>query len=471
MSLVFRPFTFIGLSLVILSSLFYTSCKTQLPGHNIKVKITGVTDSVCYLANYYGEKQYYKDTANFNQDGYLVFKGSDTLPGGVYSIIIPGGKYFEFIINEQHFTLETDTSNFVKNMKIDGSKENELFFNYLNLVGESQIKSKEINEKKEELGTDKDSIAIYDEILSNLRTNVDKVREDIINNNEGFFISAMFKAMNDPVIPEFPALPNGDRDSISTYQYYKTHFLDNIDLGDVRLLRSPILHKKVMRYIEKVVPQDPDSISVAIDIVLSKAIVDPDVFKYFVVKFGTKYEKSKAMGMDAVFVHMAFNYYLTDKVTWVDSTQLATIKERATILKPLLLGKKINNLVLADASGNDVSLYDIKSKYTVLWFWDPDCGHCKKATPKLKEIYEKYSREDLEVYAVGIMPEIEDWNDFIQENELNWINVNDVKRTVDLRKKFDIYSTPVVFVLDDHMKIVAKRITIESLGEIMNQIL
>ena len=130
MSLVFRPFTFIGLSLVILSSLFYTSCKTQLPGHNIKVKITGVTDSVCYLANYYGEKQYYKDTANFNQDGYLVFKGSDTLPGGVYSIIIPGGKYFEFIINEQHFTLETDTSNFVKNMKIDGSKENELFFNY-----------------------------------------------------------------------------------------------------------------------------------------------------------------------------------------------------------------------------------------------------------------------------------------------------------------------------------------------------
>ena len=54
---------------------------------------------------------------------------------------------------------------------------------------------------------------------------------DIINNNEGFFISAMFKAMNDPVIPEFPALPNGDRDSISTYQYYKTHLilLSNLD--------------------------------------------------------------------------------------------------------------------------------------------------------------------------------------------------------------------------------------------------
>src|SRR5437016_5569699 len=45
-------------------------------GHyRIKVKINGVKDSACYLANYYGDKQYLKDTAMADKNGNLVFEG------------------------------------------------------------------------------------------------------------------------------------------------------------------------------------------------------------------------------------------------------------------------------------------------------------------------------------------------------------------------------------------------------------
>ena len=150
---------------------------------------------------------------------------------------------------------------------------------------------------------------------------------------------------------------------------------------------------------------------------------------------------------------------------------MAKIEERANILYPLQIGKKAKNLVLKDINGIHRSIYEIESKFTVLWFWDPDCGHCKKSTPKLLETYNRLNRKDVEIYAVGIMSELDDWKAFINENNLNWINVNDVERKADLRKTYDIYSTPVVFLLDKDKKIIAKKVTVESLSDILDQVI
>ncbi|NQY12125.1 MAG: DUF5106 domain-containing protein [Flavobacteriales bacterium] len=460
-------------SLCLVAAFSFIGCESNLPGHKIKIKVTGVNDTICFLANYYGTKQYYKDTAVVNEDGYAVFEGTDTLPGGVYSIILPGTRYFEFIIDDQHFTLETDTADYVSNMKVTGSKDNELFYKYLNLIKVKQVESKEIKDRITALEETHDSTAIYNEMLVNIDTKVNDIRNDIIDEGGDMFVSAMFKTMRDPVIPDFLLLSNGRRDSIAEFNYYKSHFLDEVDLSDTRLLRSPVLHKRVIRYLDNVMIQKPDSLIKAIDLILEKTNGNYDTFKYFTSYLTNHYEKSKIMGMEAIFVHMAFKYYLTGQADWVDSTQLSKIEERATILRPLLLGNRVENLVLKDAIGMHRSIYEIKSDFTVLWFWDPDCGHCKEATPVLNDIYNKHSRKDFEVYAVGIMEEegLEKWQDFIDANNLNWINVNDIERKVDLRKKYDIYSTPVLFLLDKNKEIMAKRVTVESLGEILEQVI
>ena len=57
-------------------------------------------------------------------------------------------------------------------------------------------------------------------------------------------MAAIFKAQKDPVIPETPTLPNGRKDSLFSYRYYKDHFWDNIPPSDDRLLRTPIFHVK-----------------------------------------------------------------------------------------------------------------------------------------------------------------------------------------------------------------------------------
>src|SRR5215204_4953646 len=101
-------------------------------GYNVKVKVNGLRDSLCYLANYYGDKQYLKDSSKADASGTIVFKGAEKLPGGIYMIVLPGKKYFELIIDkEQVFSVETDTMEYVKHMKVSGSNENKLFYDYL----------------------------------------------------------------------------------------------------------------------------------------------------------------------------------------------------------------------------------------------------------------------------------------------------------------------------------------------------
>ena len=211
----------------------------------------------------------------------------------------------------------------------------------------------------------------------------------------------------------------------------------------------------------------PDSINAAADYLVELARPNSEVFKFVVWWITNTYETSNIMGMDAVFVHMADKYYTAEQAFWVDSTGLAKIQDRARTLKPLLLGQKAKNLVLEDTSGVYRSLNDVKSPYTILIFWDPDCGHCQKAMPKLKDLYDKFKIKGVQVYAVDDAVEEEKWKKYIREHNLNWINVADLQTHNNFRHDYDLTSTPQIFLLDDTKTIIAKRIDVETLGDLL----
>lgn len=145
------------------------------------------------------------------------------------------------------------------------------------------------------------------------------------------------------------------------------------------------------------------------------------------------------MGMDAVFVHLVEKYYMTNQAYWMDSTQLRKITERAMTMKPLLIGKRTWNLTLEDTNGVFHPLYDVKAKYTVLFFWDPDCGHCQKAIPKLVEVYDKYKSMGIEVYAACTETDVNKWKKMIRDKNLKWLNVADPNLHNNFRHSYKIY--------------------------------
>jgi len=457
-------------SVVLLSALFSSTLMLAQSKYKIKGHIEGLSDTSIYLANYYGDKQYLKDSAFADASGNVVFKGAEALPGGIYLFVFPNKTYFELLIDkEQHFTMECTMSESVSTMKVKGSTDNSLFYDYLRFISGCSREVEPLKAERKNLQDQQASTVTVDEKIKAIDTKVGDYKKKFINDYPGSMVAAIFKASEEPEVPELPLKADGTRDSAFAFFYYRDHYFDNLDLGDERLLRSPVYHSKLSFYLKNLMIQIPDSIIPYADMLVKRAAVNKETFKYMIWFLTNNYETSNIMGMDAVFVHLVKNYYTKDKAYWVDEATLFKIQDRARILEPILIGKKVKNLILQDSLENYQALYNVNADYTILYFWDPDCGHCKKATPKVKAYYDKVRNKGVQVFAVCTEVEMEKWKTFIRENNLDWINVADPKLKNNFRQEFDILTTPQIFILDKDKKIIAKKIDEDNMEKILDR--
>jgi len=338
---------------------------------------------------------------------------------------------------------------------------------------EQQKTMSEYQAKYKKVSTKLDSVKIMQEKIKELDKKVKNYWDVIIKDNPNSLLALIAKSMKNVEIPEFTVPTNTkNADSLKwvlSYKYNKDHYFDNLPLTDARLIRTPILEGRLNTFFDRVLIPTPDSITPEAIKIIEATKANKEVFQYMVTTLSNKFASSNIMGLDAVFVTLAEKYYLTGQAWWADKKLLDKIQEKVSALKPNLLGNQCPNLSLPDMSGIVRKISDIKTKITVVYFWDSSCSHCKKVTPELKKIYDKFKPKGLEVYAVytqGNQPEVVE---YINKNNLNWINVWDPAQNSNFRNLFDIYSTPVIYVLDKNKKIIGKRISEESLSQMLEQ--
>src|SRR6056297_1071154 len=356
-------------------------------------------------------------------------------------------------------------------MKISGSKENEAFKEYQEFMMSNNKKSSELQSRLKELDNSSDSAQLIRKELEQMSRTVKNKIDEYARAYDNSMFSVIINVVKNPEIPEIE-IPEGTNnpDSVRwfhSYNYNRQHYFDYIDFKDERFLYTPVFHNKVNTYFTKILIQDPDTINHYIDIVAAQAEGNDEMFQYLMRYFINTFQRSNIMGMDKVFVHVAENYYLTDKVDWVDENTLQRIKEQVAKLRFNLIGNKAQDLKMQTSTGEYASLLDIDAKFTILYFFEPDCGHCKKVTPKIKEIYADFDRSDLEVFAVYTQRDKDDWLEYINDNQLEWVNVWDPNNITNFRFFYNIYSTPTIYLLDKDKKIIAKRIGHESVRKII----
>ena len=465
---------------------------SQNKGFKIKMKIKGMSESPCYLINYFGNQRYYKDTANFNKDGLVVFEGKEPHHGGIYGVYTGSKLLFEIVINNESIVdLETDTVDCIANMVVKKSNENKVFFDHLKFITAKQKESEPLRKKASAKETSDKEKKSLNKQLEDIGKAVTAYRINIIEKYPKLFVSVIFKTMKEPEAPAYEEIESDSLRRLVRYEFVKNKFWDDVDFSDPRINYTPLYHNKIEKYFKSVVYPMPDSIIKEVDILVAKSKANDDIFKYTVHHLLSYYEKSKIMGMDAIFAHIGLNYYTHDLAFWADSTQIEKVQERSRKISPLLLGKQAINLSLLDTSGKKwVNMYtDLKAEYTVLVFWDPDCGHCKKELPKLSHYIDSIKTTvDIKVYSVSSHHSSE-WKKFIIDNKLDFVNVAVPKEVYEDQQKateyiikgytdlkslnynttYDIYTTPQIYLLDRSKKIIGKKLDTSLLKKVITK--
>lgn len=460
----------------VLLSLTTAFCFAQ-DGYEIKVTLKPFKNEWIYLGHYYGKQLPIIDSAKLNDESEAVFKGSKKLGGGIYLVGFPDRSHnFEILIDKnQKFSVVADTSNF-RNINFQNSPENTAFKEYQLFMTKNGTAIDSLFQLRK--GTSpQDSLKINAQINA-IDDKIRKHRTDIIAKDPDGLLASLLKAMKEPEVPKND--PASKNDSLFAYKYFKKHYWDGVNFWDDRLIRTPFFEGRIDRYMDQLVYPNADSVIKEMDYMLGFASINEEMQKFLLLKFVNRYLNQKYMWEDKVFVHLFEKYFSQKKYSWLNERGMKTITDRAYSLMANILGTEAADVELPDTAGKTTKLYSVQSPYTLVVIWDPTCGHCKETLPKLDSAY-RARWKNLGLHFFGLAKETEgkksDWTAFIRNYKLNeWTHVYYSKADDQARlgagipsysQLYDVQTFPTLYLLDKDKRIIAKKVALEQVSEIL----
>ncbi len=176
----------------------------------------------------------------------------------------------------------------------------------------------------------------------------------------------------------------------------------------------------------------------------------------------------------------------TDK-DLIDKT-LATLKETNPSYPPLLkyikdkeearaaaekvkIGSVAPHFSYPTPDGVMVSPEDYKGKLVIIDFWASWCGPCRNEIPHLKEVYEKYHEQGVEMLSVSIDKKESEWHKALAEEDMEWTQVLAPKAGKQTMKDYQFNGIPFIIILDKDGKIIAKNLRGKKIDEKLDELL
>ena len=474
----------------------FTSVISAQSKHEITIEIQGLKDTLVYLTIQEFENNLIKDTCKTIVNGKIVFKGNKKLETGIFALISQDKKkYFDFYVDENSQITKIKgvfEDPGIEKLSSNNTLQND-FFDYISYISTKRRDFDKAREAAKGMSkqdsTDlvqKKYIATNDEVILH--------EEQLGKQYPESFLSKLMELKKEYNYEKFASTYT---DKKLAYQSYKKAFWEGINLDDDSNIRNPFFVPKLKRYFTNIIDQTPDSVIVEVDKFLLKPKKESLIYKYLIAFFTNQYETSKILGQDKVFVHMSDAYFKTGKVSsFFEKYIIESVIRKADKVKPILIGSKAPNLYLTDIKDKDVilpmgfencktseeitqkyysnkpkieklfkELYAVNSEYIVLVFWDIDCGHCQKEIPKLKKVYDELISKNKNVKVVSVYTQhnAKGYQEYITKNDLNWINLYDGIHYNNIVEKYDVVTTPVIYVLDKNKTILAKKIGVEQI--------
>ncbi len=449
--------------------------------YRVQLKITDVKDSLVYLVHYYGKGRptiFITDSVKLDHNGNALFTSTDsTFVGGIYIILIADKERtnFEFLLNRgDDISITATKSKLPDGVKFKNSPENERFEEYVDYLKGFSAEQDKLKEELKTAKTTADTEVVRKKSIASSKK-LTTYRRDYVKAHPGSLLSVIFNAMETPEIPEGTHyLEDGKtKDSTYAYRYYKAHYWDGFNFRDDRLIYTPLYDPRIEEYMTKLVVPAIDSMEKECDFLLKKTEGTRDFFHYTLWWLTHNVENSKVMGMDEVFVYLVENYYMKGDAFWLTNDELQKYIKRAMDIAPNVIGNVAPEIKLPNiATKKDESLHAMKGKYSLVVFYSPNCGHCQHEMPSLDSLYENVLKaKGVKVYTVATEGDEKAITDFITKYKIDsWTNTWDPGHTSDYHSKFDVYSTPTIYLLDEKKIIRGKRLDHTNIGSVVEML-
>jgi thioredoxin-related protein len=446
--------------------LFYSNAQS----HKLKINTVGSANAhntlqaKAFLISYYVTKKNMVDTVSLKNNAF-EFILNDTLPEGLYQLMLytnrqdaSGQSYqpsFDVILNKQNveLNLNIDKTNSLEAITVVSSDANKHYHSFLQLNYLYQQKIKVIQGCMQQYPkADAENISKTDLFYTNLR----QQEQVLARQHQAFYKSYLTQNALPPLANEYikAQLPPSKQNVIPAPPILATQ----------ELKHSPFITQIVWNYLYHYKmdslnnQRQQQQLIKGLEKLMPNLLADKDLANQLIEYLSQSFEK---IGMTDLVLYLSERYLASQ--TCETPQQLYTLQEKINTLKLLQIGMQAPNIVM-DSIQTNSDLYHIASPYTLLLFWESNCSHCQQLVPELKDFYLKQSTKQLEILAISLDTNKDEYLSYIIKNNLSWINYADLKGwESSIIKQYAISGTPTMILLDKGKKIIAKPLTLTEL--------
>ena len=264
-----------------------------------------------------------------------------------------------------------------------------------------------------------------------------------------------------PKIFRMVTIPDSLTHANERTNYLLAHYWDNFDFSDTTYIHLPeITEQAFVDYINTFSLTDNHNINTSITMMLEQSIrKDPTnkVYSYFLNLYKKYlYDANSPMRNDEYYIPVV-DYILRDTIN-----DMAT-KERAKFSLMMMQKNRKGNVATDFSyilqSGKYGMLHQIKSEYTLLMFYNPDCHACSDIITYLKQskiINTLLAERQLNILAFYPDDDLDIWKKHLSDIPNTWINAYDVEQQVKNKLLYDLKAIPSLYLLDKEKRILLK---------------
>ena len=233
-----------------------------------------------------------------------------------------------------------------------------------------------------------------------------------------------------------------------------------LDFSDPSMMRSAVYDKAVMTFLRNIHASNEEQFVSASDSLLVYAGRDAECKAYMLDHLIDLYS---TYGPEMPLQYLIDRYVVSvEGIAALDPTLHAKVAE---ILK-VGVGADAPDVDLP-GPGGALALRSIveKNRYTALFYYSSTCEHCHAEMPGMKQVYTTFRSKGLEVIGIALDPDTTEFQKIISEKGLPWKCYSEFNGWGSkAAKAFRVKATPSFYLLDQHMRIVAKPVDAVAMG-------
>lgn len=438
-------------------------------GFKMELNVPSQKGNVAYLLKYWEGDTYIQDSMYISDQGKANFYSEQELPQGQYVIFIRPDIKMELLLGEEQNDIKVYVDkDDVRQSKITGSKDTELFWKYLLVLDDNMERDFALSDELEKEGLSDKERADIEKQRTVLASELQKYVQTQLELHKNSWFGVFLKGTVSPELPVSKPTTREDYEKNRTYMKY--HYFDNIDLSDPRFWRTNYFASYLESYMSTMIEQTPDSLASAASRLVGKSTGNDFCFEKMLSYFTNESLHSNVMGIENVWMRLYEEYIREKNLDWIDSVQYKELDRLYVHAEYNRIGMKARDLSLRTLKAENINIYDIDADFLLLYFYNPSCGYCEQEIPKLYEqVYPKYKDHGLKVVTIDIGDDVMTWKAFVQRLKLSdWINCADPEHKSDYWIYYDTSGTPATFLLDKNKTIIARRFDKDGLEKILN---